>query len=118
MDSYRDWGHAKDYVRSMHMIINHSEPDEFVIATGKAHSVRELCQYVFSRLDLDYKDYVVQNEKYLRPEELKYLKGNATKAKTILNWEPKYTFEQLLDEMIEHWQRIYTDDNNLSTFQC
>jgi len=107
MDSYRDWGHSKDYVRAMHMIINHSEPDDFVVATGQTHSVRDLCDYVFSKLDMNYKDYVVQNPKYLRPEELKYLMGDSTKVRNLLGWRPIYNFEMLLDEMIEHWMGIY-----------
>ena len=103
LDSYRDWGHSKDYVRPMHMIINHSVPDDFVIATGQSHSVRELCQYVFEKLGMDYRKYVVQNEKFLRPEELNYLKGDASKARSILGWKAEYSFSDLLDEMIEFW---------------
>ena len=105
MDSYRDWGHSKDYVRAMHMIANHHEPDEFIVATGETHSVRDLCEAVFSKLDMDYRDYVVQNPKYMRPEELKYLKGDSSKARKILKWEPEYTFSSMLDEMIERWQQ-------------
>tara|TARA_Y100001938_G_scaffold148191_1_gene231221 strand:+ start:4699 stop:5670 length:972 start_codon:yes stop_codon:yes gene_type:complete len=105
MDSYRDWGHSKDYVRAMHMIANHHEPDEFIVATGETHSVRDLCEAVFSKLDMDYRDYVVQNPKYMRPEELKYLKGDSSKAREILNWKPEYTFSSMLDEMIERWQQ-------------
>ena len=92
MDSYRDWGHSKDYVRAMHMIINHNVPDEFIVATGETHSVRDLCETVFSKLGMNYKDYIVQNPKYMRPEELKYLKGDPSKAKEILGWKPEYTF--------------------------
>lgn len=103
LDSYRDWGHSKDYVRAMNMIINHSEPEDFIIATGKTHSVRDLCEYVFNKLDMDYKDYVVQNPKFMRPEELKYLKGDSSKSREILGWKPEYTFESMLDEMINHW---------------
>ena len=66
MDSYRDWGHSKDYIKAMHLIINNDKPDDFVVATGKTHSVREMTEYVFKKLELDYKDYVVQNPKYLR----------------------------------------------------
>jgi len=104
MDSKRDWGHSKDYVRAMHMIINHDVPDEFIVATGQTNSVRDLCEYVFSKLDMDYKEYVVQNPKFMRPEELNYLKGDPSKAKEVLKWEPEYTFETLLDDMIEYWQ--------------
>ena len=103
MDSYRDWGHSKDYVRAMHMIINHDSPDDFVVSTGKTHSVREMTEYVFSKLDMDYKDYVVQNPKYIRPEELKYLKGDCSKLKSTFNWEPEYNFETLMDDMINFW---------------
>ena len=105
MDSSRDWGHSKDYVRAMHAIVNHSEPDEFIVATGETHTVRDLCETVFSKLNLDYRDYVVQNPKYMRPEELKYLKGDPSKAKEILGWEPEYTFSSMIDEMIERWDK-------------
>jgi GDPmannose 4,6-dehydratase len=105
MDSYRDWGHSKDYVRAMHMIINHNEADEFIVATGETHSVRDLCDTVFSKLDMNYEDYIVQNPKYMRPEELKYLKGDPSKSTEVLGWEPEYTFSTMLDEMIERWER-------------
>lgn len=104
LDSYRDWGHSKDYVKAMHKIINHETPDDFVVSTGETHSVREMVDYVFRRLDMNYQDYVVQNPAFMRPEELKYLKGDSTKARTVLGWKPEYTFETLLDEMIEHWK--------------
>lgn len=105
MDSYRDWGHSKDYVRAMHMIVNHDVADEFIVATGDTHSVRDLCEVVFSKLDMNYEDYVVQNPKYMRPEELKYLKGDSSKARKLLGWKPDYTFESMLEEMIERWQQ-------------
>jgi len=107
LDSYRDWGHSKDYVKAMHMILNHTEPDDFVCATGVTNSVGDMCEYVFSYLDLDYRDYVTQDERYMRPEDLKYLKGDSTKLRTTLGWKPEYTFETLMDEMIEHWLKIY-----------
>ena len=107
LDSYRDWGHSKDYVRAMHMIINHTEPDDFVCATGVTNSVGDMCEYVFSYLDLDYKNYVTQDERFMRPEDLKYLKGDSTKLRETLGWEPEYTFETLMDEMIGHWLKIY-----------
>jgi GDPmannose 4,6-dehydratase len=105
MDSYRDWGHSKDYVRAMHMIVNHETPEEFIVATGETHSVRDLCDTVFSKLDLDYRDYVVQNPKFMRPEELKYLKGDPSKAREVLGWKPEYTFGSMIDEMIERWDK-------------
>ena len=107
LDAHRDWGHSKDYVRAMHMIMNHTEPDDFVCATGVTNSVRDMCDYVFSQLGLDYKDYVVQDPKFMRPEDIQYLRGDATKLKTTFGWVPKYTFETLMDEMIEHWVDIY-----------
>ena len=106
MDSYRDWGHSKDYVRAMHMILNHDTPEDFVVSTMETHSVREMCEVVFSYLGLDYKDYVVQNPKFLRPEELPYLKGDSTKIRETLGWKPDYTFEALMHEMCDHWMDV------------
>ena len=103
LDSYRDWGHAKDYVRAMHMINNHTEADDFVVSTGITHSVRDMCDYVFKRLDLDYRDYVTQDERFIRAEELKYLKGDSSKIKEMLGWSSEYTFESLMDEMFDCW---------------
>jgi len=108
MDAYRDWGHSKDYVRAMHLIVQQDEPGDYVVATGITHSVREMCDYVFGKLDLDYNDYVYQNPKFLRPEELPYLKGDATKIREELGWVPEYTFETLMDDMINHWVEVYT----------
>ena len=105
LDSYRDWGHSKDYTRAMMKIINHNTPEDFIVATGKTHSVRDLCEVVFSKLDLDYRDYVVQNPKYMRPEELKYLKGDSQITRDVLGWTPEYTFETMLEEMIERWEK-------------
>ena len=107
LDSFRDWGHSKDYVRAMHMIINHNVPDDFVCATGVTHSVRDMCKYVFNKLNMNYEDYVVQDKKFFRAEELKYLKGDSSKLRKTLGWKPKYTFEMLMDEMIDHWLKIY-----------
>ena len=87
----------------MHLIINHSIPDDFIVATGQTHSVRELTDYVFSKLGLDYKEFVTQNPNYLRPEELPYLRGDSTKLRSTFKWEPEYTFETLLNEMIDFW---------------
>jgi GDPmannose 4,6-dehydratase len=107
MDSSRDWGHSYDYVRAMQMILSHKEPDDFTVATGEAHSVRELCDYVFGKLGMDYRKFVVQDPRLLRPEELNFLRGDSTKVRTILGWKPKYTFETLLDEMVEYWLGYY-----------
>lgn len=106
MDSYRDWGHSKDYVKAMHMIMNHETADDFVVSTMETHSVREMCEVVFSYLDLDYKDYVTQNPKFLRPEELPYLKGDSTKLRETFGWKPEYTFDSMLHEMCDHWMDV------------
>ncbi|NBQ96818.1 MAG: GDP-mannose 4,6-dehydratase [Microbacteriaceae bacterium] len=107
MDAYRDWGHSYDYVRAMYLILQQDKPGDWVVATGETRSVRDMCEYVFGKLGLDYKQYVVQNQKFLRPEELPYLKGDSTKIRTKLGWQPTYTFESMMDEMIEFWQGIY-----------
>jgi GDPmannose 4,6-dehydratase len=105
MDSYRDWGHSKDYVKAMHLIINHDKPDDFIVSTMTTHSVREMVEYVFKKLDLDYTQYVLQDPKFLRAEELKYLKGDSTKIRETLGWKPEYTFETLMDDMINEWMK-------------
>ncbi len=106
MDSSRDWGHSKDYVRAMVMILNHDTPDDFVVATGQTHTVRDLVSGVFERLDLNYLDFTFQNAKFLRPEELPYLKGDASKARSVLGWQPEVSFDQLIDEMVDETMRI------------
>jgi GDPmannose 4,6-dehydratase len=111
LDSYRDWGHSKDYVKAMHKIINHTKPDDFVVSTMVTHSVREMVQYVFDKLDLDLNKYVSQDKKFLRSEELEYLKGDSTKIRETLGWKPTYTFETMLDEMIEYWLHKFNDEN-------
>lgn len=103
LDSYRDWGHSYDYVRAMHLILNSDEPRDWIVATGESRSVRDLCYYVFKSLGMDYKDYVVQNQKFMRPEELKYLRGDSSEIRSKLGWQPTYTFESMLDEMVQYW---------------
>ena len=107
MDSYRDWGHSYDYVRAMHLILQQNTPGDWCVATGETHSVREMCDYVFNKLGLNYKDFVVQNPRFIRPEELPYLRGDSTKIRTELGWKPKYSFEMLMDDMIDYWMKIY-----------
>ncbi len=98
----RDWGHAKDYVECMWLILQHDTPDDFVCSTGVSHTVEDLVKYVFNKLDLDWEQYVGQDEKFFRPEELDVLKGDCSKTKNVLGWKHKYTFETMLDEMIEY----------------
>lgn len=105
LDATRDWGHAKDYVEAMWRILQLDSPDDFVCATGISHSVRELCDYVFGYLNLDWQDYVVSSEKYHRPEELNNLRGDPSKLIQKTGWKPSYTFESMLVEMIEYWKK-------------
>ena len=107
LDATRDWGHAKDYVKVMWEILQLDKPDDFVCATGISHSVQDLCEYVFGKLDLDWELYVKQDEKFLRPEELHNLKGDPSKLVKATGWTHDYTFESMLDEMIEHWLNYY-----------
>ena len=107
IDSYRDWGHSKDYVRAMHLILQQENAGDWVVATGETRSVRQMCEYVFGKLELDYTKYITQNKKFIRPEELQYLKGDASKIKQ-LGWNLEYTFEELMDEMINYWLKIYS----------
>ena len=100
LDAKRDWGHAKDYVRAMHLMLQQPTPDDYVIATGETHSVRELCELAFAEVGLNYKDYVTIDERYYRPAEVDLLVGDARKARAILGWEPKYTFQDLIKEMV------------------
>ena len=104
LDATRDWGHAKDYVEAMWRILQLEEPNDFVCATGISHSVKELCEYVFTKLGLNYEDYVKLDMKFLRPEELTDLKGDPTKLMKATGWKPTYTFETMLDEMIIYWK--------------
>jgi GDPmannose 4,6-dehydratase len=103
LEATRDWGHAKDYVKAMWEILQLDQPDDFVCATGISHSVRDLCEYVFSYLNLNYLDYVKVDEKFLRPEELHNLKGDPSKLIKTTGWKHDYTFETMLNEMIEYW---------------
>jgi GDPmannose 4,6-dehydratase len=104
LEATRDWGHAKDYVEAMWRILQLEEPNDFVCATGVSHSVKELCEYVFAKLGLNYEDYVKLDIKFLRPEELTDLKGDPTKLMKATGWKPTYTFETMLDEMIAYWK--------------
>jgi len=107
LEATRDWGHAKDYVKAMWEILQLDEPDDFVCSTGVSHSVRELVNYVFTRLGLHWSEYVKQDEKFLRPEELHDLKGDSTKLVKATGWLHEYTFETMLDEMIDYWMNYY-----------
>ena len=107
LNSTRDWGHAKDYVEAMWLILQQDEPDDFVCSTGISHSVKDLVEYVFNKLDLDYKKYLIIDKRYFRFEELDDLRGDSTKLRKVTGWSPKYTFETMLDEMIDYWMSYY-----------
>jgi GDPmannose 4,6-dehydratase len=109
LDSYRDWGHSRDYVKAMHLILNHEIADDFVVATGQTRSVRELCDLVFQQLGLEYQQFVKQDPKFLRPEELPYLRGDSSKIRSTLGWRPETTFEDLISEMVEFWMNRLRD---------
>jgi GDPmannose 4,6-dehydratase len=100
IDSIRDWGHAQDYVAAMWLILQHREPDDFVVATGESRTVREFLDEVFQRLDLTWQDYVEIDPRYLRPAEVVNLQGISDKVTKTLGWEPRITFEELVDRMV------------------
>ena len=107
LDASRDWGHAKDYVYAMWLMLQHDTADDFVCSTGISHTVQDLVEYVFDRLGITWHDTIIQDKKYYRSEELKFLKGDCSKAKKELGWKHEYTFETMLDEMIEYWMEYY-----------
>jgi GDPmannose 4,6-dehydratase len=101
LDAKRDWGHAKDYVEAMWLMLQRKKPDDFVIATGKQHSVREFAKVAFSMVGLNYKDYIVTDKNLFRPAEVQSLLGNYSKAKKLLKWKPKTSFKNLVKDMVE-----------------
>ena len=105
LDATRDWGHAKDYARIMCEIMQLDSPDDYICATGKSHSIRDLCEYTFKKLDMNYKEHVIQDDRYFRPNELHDLKGDTSKIRNSLDFKLDYTFETMLDEMIEYWMK-------------
>jgi GDPmannose 4,6-dehydratase len=107
LNATRDWGHAKDYVEAMWMMLQQEESGDYICATGISHSVLELVEYVFGKLDLDWKSHVKTDSKFLRPEELEDLKGDSLKLRKETGWSPNYTFETMLEEMIDHWLDHY-----------
>jgi GDPmannose 4,6-dehydratase len=101
LDARRDWGHSKDYVHAIYLMLQQAEPDDYVVSTGESHSVAEFCERAFAEVGLDYRKYVVIDERFKRPAEIDQLLGDSTKARTVLGWQPTYTFEELVKEMVQ-----------------
>ncbi|HZA20700.1 MAG TPA: GDP-mannose 4,6-dehydratase [Actinomycetota bacterium] len=110
LDALRDWGYAPDFVEAMWIMLQHDEPDDFVIATGEAHSVREFCELAFARADLEWERYVEIDPRYYRPTEVDHLCGDASKAKQVLGWEPKTRFEELVRIMVDADIQLLDDE--------
>tara|TARA_R100000808_G_C2042699_1_gene81594 strand:- start:83 stop:538 length:456 start_codon:yes stop_codon:yes gene_type:complete len=106
LDASRDWGHSRDYVRAMYMILNHDQANDWTVATGESRTIRDMCEVTFNLLGLNYEDHVTIDKKYLRPHELNFLKGDSTEIREVLGWEPAYTFESMVGEMVKHWMEI------------
>lgn len=101
LDVLRDWGYAPDYVEAMWLMMQQEKPDDYVIATGELHSIKEFVEDAFSYVGLDWQDYVVVDEKYFRPIEIKYAAGDASKARKLLGWKPRVTFKELVKIMVD-----------------
>jgi GDPmannose 4,6-dehydratase len=101
LEAKRDWGHARDYVRAMHLMLQQPSPDDYVVATGETHSVREFCELAFAEAGLDYRNYVSKDESVYRPAEVDLLIGDYSKARSVLNWRPSVDFQGLIKEMVQ-----------------
>ena len=101
LDATRDWGHARDYVGAMWLMLQHDKADDFVVATGRTTSIREFCRMAFSHAGLDYQEFVVTDQALIRPAEVEVLLGDASKARDILGWQPSVTLEEMVEEMVE-----------------
>ncbi len=113
LDAQRDWGYAKDYVKAMWLMLQQEEADDYVVATGETHSVRRFCEVAFGHLGLDYADYVVQDERYMRPAEVDLLVGDAAKAHEKLGWRPETSFEELVVMMVEADMRLLKNEHRM-----
>lgn len=100
LEARRDWGHAKDYVRAMYLMLQQEQPDDYVVASGASHTVREFCELAFTQAGLDYQDFVVQDEQFYRPAEVDSLIGDSSKARAELGWQPEFGFRALVEDMV------------------
>lgn len=117
LEAKRDWGHAADYVRAMHLMLQQTEPDDYVVAMGETHSVREFCERAFAEVDLDYRDYIVVDELFYRPAEVDLLIGDPAKARAVLGWKSQYSFQDLVKEMVQSDLETYSGQTNPRTLQ-
>ncbi len=113
LDSKRDWGFAGDYIKAMWLMLQQDEPDDYVVGTGRTHSVRELCEVAFGYLGLDWRDHVVVDPKFLRPADVDFLVADAAKARTRLGWEPAVTFEELIQMMVDADLKALKKENDM-----
>ncbi|MGQ0815541.1 MAG: GDP-mannose 4,6-dehydratase, partial [Gemmatimonadota bacterium] len=113
LDAARDWGYAGDFVEAMWLMLQHDEPDDFVIATGESHTVRELLDVAFGFVGLDWKLYVEIDPRYRRPTEVDHLRGDATKARRVLGWQPKVKFSELIRIMVAHDHELAKQEKTL-----
>ena len=116
IDSCRDWGHAKDHVEAMRMMLNQEKAQDYVIATGETHSVKDFLQASFDSVGLNYQDYLEIDPDLYRPAEVDYLLGDASKAKKELGWTPQITFNKLVKEMVTSDIRLYSDEKLSRSF--
>ncbi len=117
LDAKRDWGYAREYVEMMWLMLQQDRPDDYVVATGEAHSVREFCEDAFGLLDLDWEQYVKHDPRYERPAEVDLLVGDPSKARKQLGWEPKYTFKELVKLMVEHDLKLAEEEAGYARFR-
>jgi len=113
LDSKRDWGFAGDYVRAMWLMLQQDQPDDYVVGTGRTHSVQDLCEAAFSYVDLNWRDYVVQDPRFMRPAEVDLLVSDPTKARETLDWEPRVSFEDLVHMMVDADLALLKDEHGL-----
>lgn len=113
LDAKRDWGFAGDYVRAMWLMLQQEQPDDYVVGTGETHSVQELCQIAFSHVDLDWRDYVIQDPRFMRPAEVDLLVSNPAKARRVLGWQPQVSFQDLIRMMVDADMELLRAEHNL-----
>jgi len=114
LEARRDWGHAKDYVRAIHLMLQQESPEDFVIASGESHTVKGFCELAFAEAGLNFRDHVVKDENFYRPAEVDSLVGDSTRARQILGWQPEYDFQQLIKDMVHNDLELLESENKTS----